>query len=195
MSDALVCMNQSLYDKAVCNVFGFTDVQEDATWLQDFADAIRGAWDGAPKDNQVPDWTLNDITVSFIEGAEIAYSITVPFTDGVLQGAGVGTGLPTTNALLTSLGHVGPRPNRGRVYFTGLTEATQDDSAWEIGTRGAFKALIDNFVDGIGPAPGPATMVIMRRPSAKFETYSWNFVDTVTSRLYPATQRRRRLSS
>ena len=133
--------------------------------------------------------------ISFIAGDQISYSVQVGYTGGPIVGTSNDQGLPTTNALLITLNYVGPRPNRGRVYFGGLPEGSQVDSQWSPSTVNAFENLVQDWVNGIGPSGQLAFLRIFRRPSDVFPTYTSNPVDLVSFSLTPATQRRRRLET
>lgn len=193
MTDALVSMNQLILGEPIANVLGFSNVTEDITELQDFADNLRGDWSQHLSSHQSQQWSLENITVSFIDGDHISFSITVDFTAGPLAGDQTQQVLPTTNCLLVSLQYVGPRPNRGRVYFGGFTETEQADSAWISAVLFAARDLVEDYRNGVGIGPSQAFLRIVRRPGPNFPVYVTSPVSEVITRLRPATQRRRRL--
>ena len=195
MADALVTMNQTILGKEVKNVLCFNNITEIASDLQDFADNIRSSWEFYVQAFMSDDWVLENITVSFLSTDTVDYSVDVNFTDGTLTGIEQSDVLPTTNALLVSTQYVGVAPNRGRIYFGGLTENNQSDSAWGAGGLFAFRDLVEFWRDGVSIGSGTAFLRILRRPSDVFPSYVSNPVDNVITRLRPATVRGRRLGT
>lgn len=194
MPDALVSLNQTYLGKEMANVIGFSNVQEDATWLQTFADDIRSDYTQHVPSAFSDQWFLNNISVSFLSSTAVLYSVDVAFTLGPLQGGNANDPLPTQTALLISTNHLGPRPNRGRTYFSGLTENAIQNGVYFAATVGLFEDLVTDWVEGAGPAGQLAFMRIIRRPSAVFPAYVTNPIDLVVGDTIPATQRRRRLA-
>lgn len=194
MPDALVSCNQTWNGEQVANVLGFSNVQEDASWLQEFADDIRSEWDSNLGTTLSSDWSLDNISVSFISGGVITYSVDVAFTGGALSGSNNGDLSTNQTALLVSLNHIGPKPNRGRVYLCGYTEGELLNGTWIPGATSPSANLIAAFVNGVGPAGSLAFLRIVGRPAANGGLYVSNPVDNVIPRGRPATQRRRRLS-
>lgn len=194
MPDALVSCNQTWNNEQVANVLGFSNVQEDSAWLQEFADAIRASWDSNLRTTLSSDWSLDNLTVSFISGGTISYSVNVSFTGGPLVGSNNGDLSTNQTSLLISLNYVGPKPNRGRVYLCGYTEGELLNGVWISGATSPSANLIADFVNGIGPSGQLAFLRIVGRPAANGGLYVTNPVDQVIPRGRPATQRRRRLS-
>lgn len=194
MADALIAMNQSVLGKDFTNVTGWSNVVEDAAELQAFADNLRITWLNVDQYFHTS-WSLNNITVSFISGAEITHSVIVNFTSGALSGPSGEDPLVPTSCLLASLIYVGPRPNRGRVYLSGLTEASVTNALWGPVILSDVQTMIESWVDGVDSATSQFFLRIVRRPSVKFATYSSNPVSLVVPRANPANQRRRRLGS
>lgn len=192
--DAIVTLNQTILGEDVANVLCFGNLTQDPTDLQAFADALRASYATYVVGELSTDWSLDDLTIAFFSGAQITYSVNVPFTSGPLVGTETISAMPTTNALLASTSYVGPKPNAGRIYFVGLCENSHSDSEWDQPTRAAFKSLVESFITGLNYGPGDAELRILRRPSAVFASYVSNPVETVTMRRVVATQRRRRLS-
>lgn len=192
---AIVRFNQTLYDKYICNVTCWDDVQEDPSWLQDFADALRASANDAWDNIMVAGWTLDDITVSFIDGDHITYSVDVPFTAGDLQGNVLTDGMPGGSPLLISTRYVGPAPNRGRIYFSGLGESNQSAGVWASGAKVALRDMVIAWAAGFSIGGFNPRLQILRRPSAKFPTYVANPVQLVTGTDPVRSQRRRNLPS
>lgn len=195
MPDALVTLNQTWNQEYAANVLGFSNVQEDTQWLRDFADAIRFSYDANLAPVLSNQHFLEDLSVGFIVGGSIAYSVDVPFTGGPAQGNQAGDVVANQTALLVSTNYIGPRPNRGRVYLCGFTEAEMSDGRWDTGTTQAAFNFIADMVNGIGPQGSLAFLRIVGRPGANGGLYVTNPVDTIVAQPIPATQRRRRLGA
>ena len=191
MTDAIVTMNQTLYGKPQVTVTAWTNVLEDSAWLQEFADAIRASANDQWDNNMVNNWSLENISVSFIDVDHIAYSVTVDFTQGNLVGNIVTDGMPASACLLIRTGFVGPRPNRGRMYFAGFGETSQSDGVWDGPSTQNMRELVELWRDGLGGTGGDAFLAIARRPSDVFPEYVLNPVQTVGSTGRTRSQRRR----
>lgn len=193
MPDAIISMNQTLLGQSVANVTAWSNVTEDEDELQDFADNLRFSWTGLV-DELVQEWSLDNLSISFISFDQITYSVTVDFTAGPLSGTNTGDALPPTNAMLVSTIYVGPRPNRGRVYFCGLPESAQSDGIWNVGTHVQFRNMVENWANGINADQNVYFLRILRRPNPpEFPIYVSNPVSNASIRSAVATQRRRRV--
>ena len=195
MPDAIISINQTVLGESIANVVCFSNITEIEADLQSFADSIRDTFETHVEDQFSDQWTLDDITVSFIDADSVTYSVTVPFTQGALAGLEQSQVLSTTTCLLVSTQFIGPAPNRGRIYFGGLTENSNVDSAWGAGTLFAFRDLVENWRDGIPIGAGLAFLRILRRPSTVHPIYISSPVTNVVTRLRPANQRRRRIGN
>ena len=193
MTDALVTLNQTWQGEIIANVLGFNNVDEDADWLQDFADEIRTHWASYLSNAVSAEHTLENITVAFIDGDHIAYSIDVDFTGGPLDGTDASDVTASQNCVLVSLGYVGPRPNRGRVYFGGWTEGDMLNGVWTGDALGGPVNFMQAMQSGVGPGGSLAFLRIMGRPNDDRPNYVSNPVDSITVGGRVATQRRRRL--
>lgn len=193
MPYALVSCNQTLFDKYQANVFAFDNMLEDSGWLQGFADEMRELWNTYVDDHMVSNWFLDDLTVSFVDVDHISYSVQVPFTSGNLQGNVLTGGMAGGNALLVSTAYTGERPNRGRTYFSGLSEAAQVDGSWDSSVRTALRGFVQDLRDGITYDTTTASLQIARRPSSKFPAYVFHPVQTVSTTEFNRSQRRRNL--
>jgi len=194
MADALVTLNQKLYGVNIANVMGFSNVQETATWLQDFADAIRVEYVNELVSFMVSGWSLENITIAIIDGGNISYTVDQAFTLGPVGGGHAAEGMPSTNALVVSLQRLGSKPNRGRTFFAGFTEDAQSAGYWNGASQDACKDLLNHFKNGVGPAGSEAFLRIIGRPSANGGVYVSNAIDSVVPRTICATQRRRRIT-
>ena len=190
----IVTLNQTFYGKYMANVLCFDNVQEDITWLQEFADAIRESADDRWDNLCDTQWTLDNITVSFIEGDHITYSVDVDFTAGDLQGNFPGDGASPGTAMLMATRYVGPAPNRGRIYFTGFSETVVGNGVWTNGALAEMKLLVEEWVTGYTIQGTNTSLQILRRPSDKFPTYVANPAQTVNRRDFTRSQRRRNLN-
>lgn len=193
MTDALVTLNQTSQGEITANVLGFSNVEEDTDWLQDFADEIATHWNTYLSDVTSASHTLNNITVAFISDDHISYSIDVDFTGGPVVGTDPADVTANQNCVLVSLGYVGPRPNRGRVYFGGMTEGDMLDGVWIGNALSGPRNFIDAMVSGVGPGGQLAFLRIIGRPNDNRPNYVSSPVSTVTVGGRVATQRRRRL--
>ena len=194
MADGTVVLNQRLLAQTIQNVLVFSNIPEDETGRQTFADALRFAWttwiSGAHRSNN---WQWTNVTFIYNEDLPI-YSVDVDFTGGPVLGSNASNNLPLQTAMLAKTGIVGPPPNRGRVYFGGMCADQLDDLVnWDDGIMSATQDFLDDCVNGIAYTGGAGTafLRIARRSSAGVITSS-NPVETVTMDPVPATQRRRR---
>lgn len=192
MADAFITLNQTIDGKVAANVLAFSNIQEDVVSLTAVADAIRASFAIHAEDHMVFAWSLDSITVAFIDGDHISYSIDVPFTNGALFGANASDMLPSQISLLISTGFIGAKPNRGRIYFMGLGENNTTDNVWNASLVTAFELLVEGWRDGLAAAPDTVFLRIMSRPTPERPSYLSSPVETVTGRARIATQRRRR---
>lgn len=190
MPYALVTFNQTLFDKYQATVTAWDNIQEDATWLQEFADELRAIANSAWDNVMVNNWTLDNITVSFIEGDHISYSVDVSFTDGDLLGNDLAAGMPASSCLLASYGYIGAKPNRGRSYFAGFSENAQSNGEWDSTSLDAILLLTQAWQYGVTVDGINASLQIARRPSAVFPAYEFNPVQTI--KVTPSTRAQRR---
>ena len=164
MTDALVALNQTWQGEIAANVLGFSNVQEDSDWLQDFADEIATHWSTYMENVLSAAHTLNDISVSFIEDDHISYSVDVPFTGGPITGTDAADVTASQNALLTSLHYIGARPNRGRIYFCGFTEGDMTDGTWGSLALAGARNFTEAMQSGAGQPGELAFLRIIGRP-------------------------------
>lgn len=191
---AIVSLNQTLYNEPIKNITAWDNVEEDSTWLQEFADKIRESANNNWDNQMVNNWRLDDITVSFIEGDHISYSVNVSFTQGDLVGNVLTDGMPGGSCILISTSFTGPKPNRGRIYFSGAGEGAQSDGQWDGAVMTAMKALVEEWAAGFLIQGITTSLQILRRPSAVFPLYVANPVQLVSRRDFTRSQRRRNLN-
>ena len=193
MALAIISANQTLYGKFVSNILCFDNIQEDSTWLQDFADEFRSAANNRWDNVMVVGWTLDNLTFSFIEGDHISYSVNVDFTLGDLIGNDLSGGMPGGSTALISTSFTGPKPNRGRVYFSGIGEVNQSNGTWSGTAMVELKALVELWIAGFQVQGSNTSLQILRRPSTVFPTYIANPVQFANRRDNTTSQRRRNL--
>lgn len=191
MPDAIISLNQTLYGVSAANVVCFNNFEEDETFLQDFADKIRASFAFYATQHMQQFWTLDNITVSFLLSDSVDYSVEVGFTAGALAGELTADGLPGQNALLISTSYVGSRPNRGRIYFMGLTENDTANGGVDSQIVQDFEDMVTDWKTGITVEQSSVFLRILRRPSAVFPTYISNSVSLVSGNPSIRTQRRR----
>ena len=192
MPDALVTLNQTIDSKYAANVLAFSNVTEDADQLQTMADDLRSSFAFDVVAHLSTSWTLDSITVAFIDVDHISFSVEIPFTEGQLIGQNIADVLPTQCAMLVSTSFVGAKPNRGRVYFAGLCENNTNGNVMNATVVTDFETLVESWRDGVSDAPDTVFLRIMGRPSPTRPSYLSSPVDLVTGRARIGTQRRRR---
>lgn len=191
MTDVTVVANQTYQGQLVQNVLVFSNMPSDVPSLQQFADAFRGLWSTQLASEQAPQWQLDNMTFIFNESLPI-YSVTLDFTLGVLVGQNVADGLPTQVSCLVSTTYLGEPPNRGRVYFSGLTESGTAVGLFTSQVYLACQNLVDEWIDGITYGLNTAFLRIARRlPDGTIE--KTNPAEAAIGRDVPAVQRRRRI--
>lgn len=194
MANFQVRMDQKVFNEVIYNVTYFQLPDASPATLQEFADEIRARFATRVGAIMSDNWSLDSLTMRQMDGGG-AFTFTQPFTSGVLEGT-EGTGvLPLFNALLVSTGYIGSRPNRGRLYFGGLTEASNNTQGeWNGVDATAYQDLVQDMVDGITTTAGSAFLRIAR---PDFPANIWtlnNPIDTVIGRQETATMRSRRPS-
>lgn len=192
MTDATIVFNQTYLGQQVKNVTVWSNVTTDPVELQSFADSIRNSWSTQIGTLNSNDWSLDDLTVIYNAVAPV-FSTQVGFTAGPLQGGGTADAAVSQVALLVSTSFFGPPPNRGRVYFAGLTNGQLTDGGlWNSAAVDAFRGLVESWADGVPAGENIYFLRIARRsPEGLLVTSSP--VQSVRSRFIPATQRRRRI--
>lgn len=192
MPDVTVVLRQTYQAQQVRNVLVFNNFREPEPDIQEFADAIRMGFDTTVKQYLSTAWRLDSIDVVYNDTAPV-YTINVPFTAGALTGTSAN--LPTANqsSLLVSTVYAGQPPNRGRIYFAGVTgEQMTAGGLWVSAPGLAFQTMVTAWLNGITTDTNQMFLRIARRDVAGLIDIS----SPVTSCQYrgiPATQRRRRI--
>lgn len=195
MSLGLVRINQRLFNEDRATILCFDNIQEDPTWLQEFADAMRDTIAGTWDNYCINDWSAENLTISFLSDTAVRYSVDVDFTDGNVVGNILTEGLPPQTNLLVSTSYVGDRPNRGRIYFCGLGEVNQNNGIFATQMAFDFAEMVRGWRDGFNIQGINASLQILRRKSDKFPQYVANPVQFATGDTISRTQRRRQRGS
>ena len=194
MANFQIGLDQQIGDEVCKNVTYWQLPDNQTATLQTFADNLRGTF-------VTPDlvgwlstnWTLLSITARQMDGGG-AFSQLVTFGLGPLVGGSLGQQLPTQLALLVSTGFLGPKPNRGRIYFGGLVEDANTGTGQPVlAARDDFQTAVEVWRDGVATGAGNAFLRIAR---PDFLANNWvlnNPAESVIARNQWATQRRRRL--
>ena len=193
MGDVLVAVRQTLANEEIVNVLGFSNVSEDEDELQDLADEIRESWANELATNLSIDWQLDDIKVSFIDNDHISHSTIITPSLGPLEGLDPGDILPTQSCLLTTFSYAGVKPNRGRSYLAGYTEAGTLDGVWLGGLRVGATQHYQGMVDGLNIGNTVAFLRIVGRPNDTRPNYVTNPITSIGTHGPVRTQRRRSL--
>jgi hypothetical protein len=189
--DATLVLNQTWLGQQVRNVLVFSNVVVDESELRGFAESIRGLFSTLVAGHMSASWSLDSVTFVFNETLPI-YSIEVPFTSGILIGTSAGSELATQVSLLVSTKYLGAPPNKGRIYFAGLTEFALQDGLFPQSVVDDFADLVRGLVDGItGDAQVAFLRIARRAANGTLDTTSP--VTHVIGRNIPAVIRRRRL--
>lgn len=195
MTDAIVTLKQVYGGQSIENVLCFNNVVDVPTELQALADEIRVSLGPLASNVMSNAWSCTGVKFSFLSSNAVLYSVDYSFTLGDIQGQ-IGTDrLAPTIAMLVSLGYVGPKPNRGRIYLSGMTEAAYNSGAFTAAARAEAEALVNNWATGLTTAFNTHYLRILRRVSPKFPNFVSNQVQTVVARQNEANQRRRRAGS
>lgn len=189
--DAILTFLQRSQGEDVANVMCWGNVPTNESALQDLADAIRVRYVSFVQADMVNTWFLDGIRFTFDPGPG-QYSVELGFTSGPLQGSIASDPVPNQAALLVSTAYLGPRPNRGRIYFPGQAEGNLTAGLFTTATVEAFQDMvIDWAIDGIDYGSGASNLRIARR-AADGSIVTSNPITSVVGRTIPAVQRRRR---
>jgi hypothetical protein len=192
MANFQVRIDQVVGSQVVNNVTYWQFPDNLADTLQDFANSLRASYVTWVDDAFHTSWTYQSITCRQMDGGGAFTTLVVP-TSGALAGTNTNNLLPYASALLISTGFLGPKPNRGRIYFGGLTEESNNLDATIFSThRTNFEGLVKAWRDGLTTSQGSCFLRIAR---PNFTANNWtlnNPVESVIARTQWATQRRRR---
>lgn len=194
MADGTVVLNYRLFANTQQNVLVFSNMPTTPEGRQTMADAMRASFIVADlPSNRSNNWSW--VSVTFIYNDQLPiFSVEVPFTAGALFGLSASDTLAPQTSLLVSTKIVGTPPNRGRIYFGGLTENDNTDlGQWDAGTLANHSDWVSSLVDGV-PYTGGAGMAFLRigRRNAAGVLTLTNGIETVVAQAVPAIQRRRR---
>ena len=194
MANFQIVLDQQIGDEVCKNVTYWQLPDNQSATLQTFADNLRGTF-------VTPDlvgwlatsWTLLSITARQMDGGG-AFSQLVTFGLGPLVGGAVGQQLPTQLALLVSTGFLGPKPNRGRIYFGGLVEDANSGTGQPVlDARDDFQTAVEVWRDGVATGAGNAFLRIARPDFLANDWILNNPVESVIARNIWGGQRRRRI--
>lgn len=192
MANFQVRFDQTWLGETIYNVTYWQLPGSDEAALEAYADAVRASFVTHILSMMSDDWSLDSLTVRQMDGG-LPFSQLVGFTLGQLVGGATGENLARQTALLVSTAALAGRPNRGRLYFGGLTEFTNTALGNAQATHvDAFEAMVLDWANGLTTAVGDAFLRIAR---PNFLTNLWtasNAVSFVSGRTIWATQRRRR---
>lgn len=191
MADGFMILNQVLFGEAVKNVLAFSNMAYSPDDVKEWADNFRGDWDNELTQYLSTSWSMDTLTFVFNPGPN-QFSVEQDFSLGTLTGTVSTDALPNQTSLLVSTQYVGPRPNRGRVYFAGLGENNLTQGLFTVAAVTAFENAVDKWASiGVNGAAGTIFLRIARR-AANGSILTSNPVDVAIGREIPATQRRRR---
>lgn len=194
MADATIVFNQTYLNQQIRNVTVWNNFRDPEPDLQELADALRGGYTAGAQAQLSLQWSLDSITFVFNDTAPV-WSLEVPFTAGPLVGTNNGGDLMTQAALLVRTVHVGPPPNRGRVYFGGIPATALDNAGqWTAAVASTFEDMVQVWANGITTDSNQFFLRIASRDAAGIITAS-SAVTIAEGIENPATQRRRRIGS
>jgi hypothetical protein len=195
MADVIVTSNQRLFNKPVKNVLCFGNLVDDPVILQTFANSFRASYVQHINNFLATEWSLDNLTFSFIDATTVLYSVTYDFDLGVLVGGNTADNIAAQTALLVSTQRQNTKPNRGRVYIAGVTDQHLANGLFVQSVLDAAENLVDQWRTGLDIGGSTSNLRILRRPSASFPNYVSNGVDSVIPRPSPAVQRSRRINA
>lgn len=191
MANVQVTIRQTYFSKFVANVTNWQFPNTTATTYTEFADALRATYVTNVVADMSNNWTLDDLDMRIFDGAP-PFTTRVGFTSGQLTGANTNHFLPRQVALIVRLVYSQGRPNRGRVYFPGLTEAPSDEGAWDLLTLGRYATMVNSWATGLATTAGSVFLRIAR-PNFTLNTWTLDNPVELTQGVQPAgTIRNRR---
>jgi len=194
MADGTIVLNQLLYGQVIQNVLVFNNMVNNPTFRQEAADELRASFAVNVNSHMDDGWSLQNVTFQYNDVAPI-FSVDTDFTNGILTGQVAGGSMPTQSSLLVSTLAIGNPPNRGRIYFGGISRGNLDaDSArWEQAALDSFETMVTAWTTGIALATqGEIFLRIARRDAAGIITLT-SGIEEVRPRDIPAGQSRRRI--
>lgn len=191
MPDVQVQIRQTYFTKLVMNVTNWDFPDFETLTIQEFADAVRATYVTNVVADMSNNWTLDGLNVRIFNGAG-PYSIDVAFTSGQLTGTNTNHFLPRQVALLIATTHLGPPPNRGRIFFPGLTEAPSDEGSWDTATLIRYRDLVEDWIGGLSTTAGNCSLLIANVDYVNNVFTNRNLAEGALARNPAATIRNRR---
>lgn len=191
--DVRVVANQLLRLQPIVNVMCWNNVIEDEGQGQEIADLIRQGWVTHLQSELSNVWSLQSVSITYFPTAG-PYTISYSFTSGPIVGGQSSHDLPAQAALVGSLQHVGPRPNRGRLYLGGWTEAHFEGGVFNSSARGHVEDMLNDWASGVTTGDGDVFLRIGRRDEDGPGYSASSPVEVVIARANPGAVRSRRVS-
>lgn len=191
MAVGSVTIKQSILGQEIRNILWYNNLPENEEFLEEIASHIGEAY-SEHTSLFCSSWAVHSVQFTFYPLAG-TWSTEYPIPDGPISGTGQSTPAPTQVAILVSTRHVGPPPNRGRIYLGGLPgNFIENDGTFNAGSLVLAASLADLLTNlPYNSQANLAELVVMRRVNG--QPVVWNPVNEVIVREVPATQRRRRL--
>lgn len=165
-----------------------------ASEWQDIADEIRADFVAELQTYLSTAYSLYGIDYRLV-GQSGYPSFSRSFTSGTVAGGSATDPLPTQIALLVSNKGNTTKPNKGRSYLSGWTEAAVTASLFTASYIGAAEAFIDLQSTLNAGGTNPLSRVAAQWNTAHTQVIATNSLATAVSvgSIVPATQRRRRI--
>lgn len=181
---------QAISGRGIANVqwFEFPDVGGSA--YQEFTDALAAFYTEHMTALLGSGWSFIGCNFRNFDG-NAPFTVVKDVTGGPVVGEdGTSALLPRGSALLISTAASGSRPNRGRLYQGGFTEAQWDTAGWSTGAKAGALAFGTDLMDQLAPE---GTEWIIARPNFTANTAIRSVVSNVSITDYSRSQRRRNL--
>lgn len=175
-----VVFDQNIAGKVIQNVQCFELPDVGGTAFQEFTDALRAIYASTIAARLSDSWVFEGCIFRVYDGGGV-FSTRVTPTAGSLAGSLAGEILPRASSLLISTGSNTPRPNRGRLYQRGFTEADWATAGWSATALAAAADFALEITDQL--APEGTNWAIARRNQA-LNTAIYNLVSDVSLTVY-----------
>lgn len=191
MANVSITTVQDLAGEEITNVYYMGGDVDIITHGQAIADAFRDAYINHLQFHMSVDWTLTRID---IRDLDVAGQPSIPFvpTGGTIAGTNLGNRLANQTALLISPRTNTPRPNRGRKYFSGLTEASFGNGVFDQAPVDAGVAFINELIGTLSAIGSDNALLLARVDPTTGLITAANVVSVVVGTTNPATRRSRR---
>lgn len=180
-----VMIRQVWQGQDIANVLWFDQENVGTAAIQNTVDQIAAVFDELLQPILSTQWEGNDMLVRVFDGDAPFSTVYAPAgwpIVGVINAAD----LPRNVALLIATSSDGARPNRGRIFLGGLTEAGWSDGTWEATYLAAAEAAAEALTDL------EDTDWVIARPNYTLNTAISNPVTSWLARGFPGSQRGRR---